>query len=180
VRRLQDLPVQGKAVEVHLRTTRWRCVNPSCPRKTFAGRSAPAVSAYARQTGRAAELVRLVGHAAGGRPAERLLRRLGMPQGDDRILRHLKRHAAAVPHSPIRVAGIDDWSWRRGTRYGTVVVDLDRPAVVDVLPDRLAATMTAWLQAHSSIEIVSRVLSGLGPGSAIWLKRHLAREEPVA
>jgi hypothetical protein len=73
---------------------------------------------------RAAELVRLVGHAAGGRPAERLLRRLGMPQGDDRILRHLKRHAAAVPHGPIRVAGIDDWSWRRGTRYGTVVVDM--------------------------------------------------------
>jgi hypothetical protein len=81
---------------------------------------------------RAAELVRLVGHAAGGRPAERLLRRLGMPQGDDRILRHLKRHAAAVPHGPIRVAGIDDWSWRRGTRYGTVVVDIERRAVVDV------------------------------------------------
>ena len=161
VRRLQDLPVQGKAVEVHLRTTRWRYVNPSCPRKTFAGRSAPAVAAYARQTGRAAELVRLVGHAAGGRPAERLLRRLGMPQGDDRILRHLKRHAAAVPHGLIRVVGIDDWSWRRGTRYGTVVVDLERRAVVDVLPDRSAATMTAWLQAHPSIEMVSRDRCGL-------------------
>ena len=161
VRRLQDLPVQGKAVEVHLRTNRWRCVNPSCPRKTFADRSAPAAVAYARQTGRAAELVRLVGHAAGGRPAERLLRRLGMPQGDDRILRHLKRHAAAVPRGLIRVAGIDDWNWRRGTRYGTVVVDLERRAVVDVLPDRSAATMTAWLQAHPSIEIVSRDRCGV-------------------
>jgi hypothetical protein len=80
------------------------------------------VAAYARQTGRVAEWVRLVAHAAGGRPTERLLRRLGLPQGDDRILRHLKRHSAAVPHGPIWVAGIDDWSWRRGTRYGTVVV----------------------------------------------------------
>ena len=153
--------MQGKAVEVHLRTARWRCRNPSCQRKTFSGRSAPAAAAYARQTGRAAELVRLVGHAAGGRPAERLLRRLGMSQGDDRILRHLKRHAAAVPHGLIRVAGIDDWSWRRGTRYGTVVVDLERRTVVDVLPDRSAATMTAWLQANPSIEVVSRDRCGL-------------------
>ena len=97
----------------------------------------------------------------GRSPAERLLRRLGMPQGDDRILRHLKRHAAAVPHGVIRVAGIDDWSWRRGTRYGTVVVDLERRAVVDVLPDRSAATMTAWLQAHPSVEVVSRDRCGL-------------------
>jgi hypothetical protein len=65
--------VQGKVVEVQLRTSRWRCRNPPCQRKTFADRSAPAAAAYARQTGRAAELVRLVGHAAGGRPAERLL-----------------------------------------------------------------------------------------------------------
>ena len=67
VRSLQDLPVQGKAVEMHLRTTRWRCRNPSCQRKPFFGRSAPAVAAYARQTRRAAELVRLVDHAAAGR-----------------------------------------------------------------------------------------------------------------
>ncbi len=66
-----------------------------------------------------------------------------MPQGDDRILRHLKRDAAAVPHGPIRVAGIDDWSWRCGTRYSTVVVDLERRTVVDVLPDCSAAAMTA-------------------------------------
>ena len=105
VRRLQDLPVQGKAVEVHLRTTRWRCRNPSCRRKTFAGRSAPAAPAYARQTDRAAELVRLVGDTAGGRPAERLLRRFGKPQGDDRILKppQAPRRRGPIRPQPITI-----------------------------------------------------------------------------
>lgn len=84
-----------------------------------------------------------------------------MPQGDDRILRNLKRGAARFPCAPIRVAGIDDWSWRRGTRYGTIVVDLERRAVVDVLHDRSAATMTQWLQDHPAIEVVSRDRCGL-------------------
>ena len=161
VRHLQDLPVQGKPVELRLRISRWCCRNVSCSRRTFSGHNAPLVAAYARQTGRVTETVRLVAHAAGGRPAERLLRCLGLPQGDDRILRHLKRHAAAVPHGPIRVAGIDEWSWKRGTRYGTLVVDLERRAVVDVLPDRSQATTAAWLRDHPSIEVVSRDRCGL-------------------
>jgi hypothetical protein len=108
LRRLQDLPVQGRPVEVQLRTNRWRCWNAGWRRWTFTGRIEPIAVAYGRQTARAAELARLVAHAAGGRPAERLLHRLGLPQGDDRILCHLERPAAAVPHGPIRVAGVND------------------------------------------------------------------------
>ena len=52
--------------------------------------------------------------------AKRLMRRLGLPQGDDRILRNLKRHAASSD-KPLRVVGIDDWSWLKGSRYGTIV-----------------------------------------------------------
>ncbi len=70
--------------------------------------------------------------------------------------------AAVLPcHAPLRVAGIDDWSWRRGTRYGTVVVDLERRAVVDVLSDRSRVTMAAWLRDHPSVDVVSRDHCGL-------------------
>jgi transposase len=60
------------------------------------------------------------------------MRRLGMPVSDDTILRQLKRDAArAHRDDTIRVVGIDDWSWRRSWRYGTMIVDLERRSVVD-------------------------------------------------
>jgi transposase len=132
-RSLQDLPVQGKAVAVKLRLSRWRCLQQQCERQTFADRLPTVASPYARRTKRVVEIVGLLGHSTGGRPGERLMQRLGMPVSDDTILRHLKQNAA-VAHgaTEIRVAGIDDWSWRRATRYGTIVVDLERRAVADI------------------------------------------------
>jgi hypothetical protein len=106
VRSLQDLPVQGTIVELQVSVRRWRCCNMLCQRQTFVDRVDQALMPHARQTRRVAELARSIGYAAGGRPAERLMRRLGLPQGDDRILRHLKRHAASSD-KPLRVVGID-------------------------------------------------------------------------
>lgn len=153
--------MQGKPVALQLRMIRWHCDNPACHRQTFASQTPGVTEPYARQTGRVTDLVRLLGHTAGGRPAERLLRRLGLPQGDDRILRNLKRQAARSPCPSVRVVGIDDWSWRCGSRYGTIVVNLERHTVVDVLHDRSAATMTRWLQDRPTIEVVSRDRCGL-------------------
>jgi transposase len=175
-RRVQDLPVQGAIVELQVNMTRWRCCNQLCDRQTFADQVDQVIKPYARQTGRVAELARLIGYAAGGRPAERLMRRLGLPQGDDRILRNLKRHAAP-PSKPLRVVGIDDWSWLKGSRYGTIVVDLERREVVDVLPDRSAKTAAAWLANHPTVEIVSRDRCGLYAQAA---KQGAAQARQVA
>jgi transposase len=83
------------------------------------------------------------------------MRQLGLPQSDDRILRK------ASSKKQLRVVGIDDWSSLKGSRYGTIVVDLERHEVVDVIHDRSAKTMTAWLEQHPTIEIVSRDRCGL-------------------
>lgn len=87
--------------------------------------------------------------------------RLGMPVSDDTILRQIKRRASVSIQDAVRVVGIDDWSWRRSTRYGTIMVDLERRAVVDILDDRSVASAKAWLQARPSIEVVSRDRCGL-------------------
>ncbi len=109
-----------------------------------------------------ADLTRLFGHAAGGRPAERLMASLGLPQSDDTILRSLKRHPGAQDEAAtLRVVGIDDWAWQKGSRYGTIMVDLEQRKVVDVLPDRSAEATGQWLGRHSGVEIVSRDRSGL-------------------
>ena len=103
----------------------------------------------------------LIGYSMGGRPAEHLMDRLGMPVSDHTILRQIKRRASVSIQDAVRVVGIDDWSWRRSTRYGTIMVDLERRSVVDVLDDRSVESAKAWLQARPSIKVVSRDRCGL-------------------
>jgi transposase len=93
---------------------------------------------------------------------------LGMPQSNDTLLRLLKREVATRHNSvPVRVLGIDDWSWRKGTRYGTIVVDLERRQVLDVLQDRSAETTARWLGQHPAVEVVSRDRCGLCAQGAV-------------
>ena len=88
--------------------------------------------------------------------------RLGAPVSDDTILRHLKRRVAdRNATTSVRVAGIDDWSWRKGSTYGAIVVDLKRREVVDVLPDRSAAATANWLRGRPGVDVVSRDRCGL-------------------
>ena len=114
-RDLQDLPVQGLVVTLKLRVSRWRCLSTECERQTFVDQLPAIARPHARRTSREADIVQLLGHAVGGLPGERLMNRLGMPVSDDTIVRRLKMRASARGATmAVRVAGIDDWSWRNG------------------------------------------------------------------
>jgi len=156
-RHLQDLPAQGADVRVTLRMRRWRCRNKACQRRTFIEQLPEVAAPQAHRTRRAAELVRLFGHGVGGRPGERMMKRIGMPASDDTILRHLKRRAKERrAQANVRVVGIDDWAWRKGSTYGTIIVDLERREVIDLLPVRSAGATADWLKQYPDIEIISR------------------------
>lgn len=147
---------------VKLLLSRWRCSYRKCERQTFTDRLPMIAAPYARRTRRVGEIVGLLGHSTGGRPGERLMQRLGMPVSDDTVLRQLKRDATvAHRNSEVQVVGIDDWSWRRATSYGTIVVDLERRSVVDILDDRSVESAAKWLRSHPSVEVVSRDRCGL-------------------
>ena len=80
-----------------------------------------------------------------------------MPTSDDTILRSIKRRVKERrAETSVRIVGLDDWAWRKGSTYGTIIVDLERREVIDLLPDRSASATAGWLKQHPGIEIVSR------------------------
>jgi transposase len=158
-RRLADLPAHGRRVEMVVTARRFRCDNVECRRRIFAERLDPAVAGvHDRRTGRLDGIVRHLGMALGGRPAQATARRLLLPVSKDTLLRSVRRRAqrGAAP----RVIGIDDWAWRKGHRYGTLICDLEQREVIDLLPDREPATVAAWLAAHPSVKIIARDRGG--------------------
>ena len=164
-RLLHDLPSQGRVVLLVVTARRFRCRTSSCPRRVFTERLPEVVpGAYARRSCRLELLAHHLGLALGGRPSERFAARLAVGLSADTLLRTVRRHTGPSAPCP-RVAGVDDFAWRRNHRYGTIVCDLERLRVVDLLPDRERATMAAWFREHPGIEIVSRDRGG-GYGEA--------------
>jgi transposase len=91
----------------------------------------------------------------GGQAGTRLGEELGISGSRDTILRLIRMSALPTEVAPKKV-GIDDWAWKRGHRYGTLVCDLERGIPIDLLPDRTVETVTAWFQHHPSVEVISR------------------------
>jgi transposase len=154
-RQLMDLPWGGRTVRLGIQVRRFLCQRPTCRRKTFAEAIPAFAERSARRTLRLKGALGQLALALGGEPGSRLAQVLGMRCSPDTLLRLLHR-LPDDPVEPPRVVSLDDWAWRRGHRYGTLICDLERHRRLDVLPDRDAAQVAAWLKRYPSIEIISR------------------------
>src|SRR6266446_2455889 len=154
-RTLHDLPSSGRPIRLIMHVRRFFCKKSTCAQKIFAERLPELCRPYAQRTNRLQEALCQLGLRVGGQAGADAGSELGISGSRETILRLVRRWKQSAQSSP-RVIGLDDWAHKRRLRYGTLICDLEQSRPIDLLPDRSAHSVEAWLKQHPSLEVVSR------------------------
>jgi transposase len=154
-RTVADVPCGGQRLVLKLLVRKWMCPLATCPQRIFAEQFAGVVQRYARMTDRLREALQSVGVTTNGADGAKLSSSLAMPTTAKTLIRRVLE-LPLPKDGPVRIAGIDEWAWKKGSPYGTILVDLEHRRIVDLLPERSVESSTAWFKKHSEVKIVSR------------------------
>jgi len=165
---LKDAPCVGRQLQLLVR--KFYCRNPDCERQVFTERLPELAEPWARMTTRLREQITSIGLATSGEAGVRLGDRLGIETSRNTTLRRIM-DVPDDPRASVVYLGIDDFAFRRGYQFGTILVDLESHRPIDLLPDRRAETASAWMRDNPDIQVVSRdresriCIGGLGSSS---------------
>jgi transposase len=160
LRTIGDLPWRNTPVVIHWRARKFFCDNPDCRRRVFAEQLPGLVARRGRNSAQLEKTLVDIGLECGGEPGRRLAAELGISTSGDTILRRLRCIAAESDLHP-QTIGIDDFAFRKGHHYGTVIVDHESGRVMDLLPERSSDSTADWLRAQPQVKVVTRDRSAL-------------------
>ncbi len=152
---LRDLPSVGYPIRLIVHVRRFFCKKSTCIQKIFVERLPELCRPHAQRTKRLQKALCELGLKIGGQAGADVGSERGISGSRDTILRLVRQSEQPALQEP-HVIGLDDWAWKRRQRYGTLICDLERGLPIDLLPNRAVETVSAWLQDHPSIDVVSR------------------------
>jgi transposase len=154
-RTVRDLPILGEAVTLLISQQKYFCDNEGCEVDIFTERS-DFINPYFQFTERCREYMLKVAMLVSSEAAAKILAYQGIKVSGDTLLNIIKAAGQAYGIKPGIRIGVDDWAYRKGQEYGTIICDLDTHEIIDVLEGRDKETFEKWLRGHPDIEIVSR------------------------
>jgi transposase len=154
-RKVRDLPILGESVTLLIAQKRYFCDSENCGIAIFT-ETTDFVSPYYQFTERCRAYMLKVTSLVSSEAASKILAYQGIRVSGDTLLNMLKAAGETYRVKTGRKIGVDDWAYRKGQKYGTLICDLETHEVIDVLEGRDRETFEKWLQGHPDIEIVSR------------------------
>ncbi|MFE2377254.1 ISL3 family transposase [Streptomyces sp. NPDC059398] len=155
VRRLRDVAVGGLGVVIELCVRRFRCENPSCTAVTFAEQVSGLTIPHSRHTPLLGEVLTRIGLALAGRAGARLASAVGLTIGRDTLLR-LVRSLPEPEIGKVEVLGVDDFAFRKGRHYGTILIDMATHRLLYLYDGRDGEDLAAWLRDHPEVKVICR------------------------
>lgn len=176
VRTIRDVAWGGQPVTIKLLVRKYFCETVGCPKWVFSEQLPKFAARYGRRTTRLENRIEDFGLSFGGNPTARLMAKTDGKVSRHSILRRVRRSSRASRPTPKKL-GVDDFAFRKGRRYGTILVDLDTRKVVDLLEDRTKETLVTWLKEHPGVQVVTR---DRAPGYAEAVREAAPKAKQVA
>jgi len=157
-RKLADLSVFQNSTTILLKTRKFKCKDPTCHRKVFSEQTPHSVR-YSRRTVRASNILNTLSIELTGKLGSLLSKQLLLPVSTSTVTRIALKQQLPKIIQPM-VLGVDDWAYRKGVSYGTILIDMETSRPIELLTSRESTDLKGWLKKYPDVKIVTRDRAG--------------------
>jgi len=155
-RKVQDLPILGKKVILDITAYRYYCDNIECKQKVFAEELEGFAGWYRRKTERLEDMIITIAVNTSCEGCSRICSHMGVDVSGDAIIRLIKRYSKKKESFASEIIGIDDWAYKKGHTYGTIICDGKTHKPIDLLDGRDGQELKKWLLNNKYVKIITR------------------------
>jgi|LFRM01.1.fsa_nt_gb transposase len=183
-RQLMDLPIHGKRMNIRLLARKFRCRNLKCRQIVFSEQPSEIAERYSRKTIVAKSKLQAILIEMSATKGAVIVSSMGLSQSASTCLRLIKSIEIKVDKASIKHICIDDFAYRKGTKYGTIIIDADTRKTIALISSRETDHVTAALKAYPNVQTVSRdrssayanaIKQGIPEAAQIADKFHLVK-----
>lgn len=155
-RKIIDKPISGINVIIKLTVRRFRCKNEHCPYTAFSEQFPDLTSRYARRTHSLTSYLQQLLMEISSVKGSYICSITGIKQSPSTCLRVVRTRPVEIEYDTVKHLGIDDFAYRKGVSYGTIIVDCDTCKPIKLISGRDAESVKPALEKFHSVETISR------------------------
>ncbi len=158
---IDDLPLFGKSVQLIVTAYKYKCFNPKCEQKVFCEELHGFAGKYRRRSQRCEDLIAAIGLNTNCESGALICRHMGIDISGDTVIRIILRRAEERSEEKCSdIIGVDDWAYKKGHTYGTVICDGVTHNPITILDGRDGTELKKWLENNKHIKTVTRDRAG--------------------